>query len=598
MDFDNVLSMPEMERYVRSLAASAKLKVRWIEPGEGVYCNRDTLFMPRFAFPLNRDAIIRNLHAAEHEVSHIVRSDFDMLEELNCHAGNSFLGYIQNAVEDHRIEYLPAQEYAGTAKVLDEGYDTLTKSLVAEMEKPGVDQAMVDVIRPLLQFDAEARSDWQTSPIGRDYMANASPKSREYWKKFQEHPEILDMMREVRELDGRAASWKAHELAKYIYETVYDKDAEAELKRLADAKPAPEGKGGEGEGEEGEGEGEDGEGRGALSKSAEDGKDYSEFAATPKHSTDPKDGKPTSMPGADGTGKYEPCPLMESNVVNFAHPDRSIYNGEKHHVKAGSADSIESHGYYGDDILRSRSHDVNSAVFAAKLRSILQVRSQKHYSFGHKSGKLHGASLHRSELGMPGVSERVFKRKHESNTLDTAIAVAVDMSGSMHGDKIRHAADAAALLNASLGNVLKMPLFIYGFSGDARADLFVLRDFDENIVPEQTFMKRAARAVDLSMNQNLDGEAVLFGFEALRSAKAKRRLLIVLSDGYPACSRPGNARDFLKEVARKIEASPVELVGIGIMTPAVKRFYKDSYTINSARELEPALLATIKSKLL
>lgn len=604
MDFDNVLSMAEMEKYARSLAASADLSISWTDPGTGVCCTAKTLFMPRFTFPLQRQRIIEILHGVEHEISHVKRSDFDMLDKLNCHAGNSFLGFIQNAVEDHRIEYIPSREYRGTAQIIDEGYDTLTKSLAKQFTAPGVDKNMVNLCRPLLQWDAELRGDWHASALTKDYMKGADPEAVEYMNRFNDHPELAEKVRAFRSKEGRAASWEAHEIAKEIYEKVYQKDAEEELERLK--KEAEKQKGEEGEGEEGaEGDGdgsEGGEGKGkskgkGKGEKGDDGEEggYSDFQATPRHVNNPMTagGKPGGR-GDYGEGKYEPSPLSEAQVLNFSHPDRSHVQDRK--FKEALTKSTST-GPYGGRIMRS-SGSKDGTAMAVKVRNILQVRSQKHYSFGHKQGKVHGASLYRAELKVPGVSERVFKQRHQSMTLDTAIAVAIDMSGSMsHAHKIEHAVHAASLLNSSLGNALKLPLMVYGFSGISSSNLFVLRDFDDNIVPEDTFIRRAAVSVDIAMQQNLDGEAVLFGYEALKSAKAKRKLLIVLSDGSPASVRHGDADAFLKEVCKKVEASHTELVGIGVLDNSVQRYYRDNFVIDSPNDIENALLSTIKAKL-
>ena len=603
MDFDNVLSMAEMEKYARSLAASADLSISWTEPGTGVCCTAKTLFMPRFTFPLQRQRIIEILHGVEHEISHVKRSDFDMLEKLNCHAGNSFLGFIQNAVEDQRIEYIPAREYRGTAQIIDEGYDTLTKSLIKQMSGKEVDQKMVDLCRPLLQWDAELRADWHASAITKDFMKGASSDADEYMRRFNAHPELAEKVRAFRGKEGRAASWEAHEIAKEIYEKVYQKDAKEELERLQQEKQkAEEGKeGDEGAEGEGDGEGESGDGKGKSKGKGkgengdEEGGNFEPFQSTPRHVNNPMTagGKPGGR-GDYGYGQYEPSPLSEAQVLNFSHPDRSTAKERK--FKEALTKSTSS-GPYGGRIMRNAG-STDGAAMAVKVRNILQVRSQKHYSFGHKTGKVHGASLYRAELKVPGVSDRVFKQRHQSMTLDTAIAVAIDMSGSMsHAHKIEHAVHAASLLNSSLGNALKLPLMVYGFSGVSSSNLFVLRDFDDNIVPEDTFLRRAAVSVDVAMQQNLDGEAVLFGFEALKSAKAKRKLLIVLSDGSPASCRHGDSDAFLKEVCKKVEASPTELVGIGVLDDSVKRYYRDHFVIDSPNEIESALLGTIKAKL-
>jgi cobaltochelatase CobT len=99
------------------------------------------------------------------------------------------------------------------------------------------------------------------------------------------------------------------------------------------------------------------------------------------------------------------------------------------------------------------------------------------------------------------------------------------------------------------------------------------------------------------LRNNPDGDAILWSFDRLRQSRAKRKLLIVASDGSPACDRGGDIDWYTREVVKKIEnETPIQIVGIGIMDNNVTRIYKEHYVIHDAAELEKALLTLIDKK--
>jgi hypothetical protein len=82
------------------------------------------------------------------------------------------------------------------------------------------------------------------------------------------------------------------------------------------------------------------------------------------------------------------------------------------------------------------------------------------------------------------------------------------------------------------------------------------------------------------------------------SSGEKRKLLIVLSDGQPAAHRGSGIHGFTKKVVKEIEKEGVvDIYGLGIISSAVKQFYKNHTVISDSSELEKALLGVLKQKL-
>jgi cobaltochelatase CobT len=87
-------------------------------------------------------------------------------------------------------------------------------------------------------------------------------------------------------------------------------------------------------------------------------------------------------------------------------------------------------------------------------------------------------------------------------------------------------------------------------------------------------------------SENLDGEAVIWQARRLARRPERRRVLIVMSDGFPAGSRD-NAQGarYLKEVVERVIRAGIEVYGIGIKSAAVKQFYPLWWHVNDVEDL-------------
>ena len=98
---------------------------------------------------------------------------------------------------------------------------------------------------------------------------------------------------------------------------------------------------------------------------------------------------------------------------------------------------------------------------------------------------------------------------------------------------------------------------------------------------------------------NVDGESFVYGYNRIRNRKEKRKLMIVLSDGSPCGGhRKGDIIRYTRRVIKNIEATDVELVGVGLMYDAVKHFYKKWAVIPAAKDIEFALLNLISQHII
>jgi cobalamin biosynthesis protein CobT len=218
------------------------------------------------------------------------------------------------------------------------------------------------------------------------------------------------------------------------------------------------------------------------------------------------------------------------------------------------------------------------------------VYSQARYRGGKQRGKINKRRIASVVSG----NDRIFRTKEINDTLDTAVFVLVDTSGSMAGSKYTNAAAAAGMLTDCLGK-LNIPHAVYGFSFYNRQNKMIKhKDFGQKTSPDD--MALSFCSGNVQMVGNADGEAVLWSHDMLIKQKQKRKVLIVLSDGSPAGHGAHNEVGYLKHVIDDIESkSPVELYGIGIEDDNVKRFYSNCVVLDDSEQLEDKLLEVTKN---
>lgn len=391
-----------------------------------------------------------------------------------------------------------------------------------------------------------------------------------------------------------------------------------------------EGKPGEGEGE-GEGEGssgapnpsedeDEGEGEGAASTGSEEDPTGSTEEYTPGGKKPRKDVRNESSDGvptadqllgkvggidegvAQAIAQLAAYEAKDSEYLVFTTDDDQVASVEP---SAGAHALLPGVQAAADAVTGPMQKDLERAIAA---------RSAAVFVGGQKRGRLNGAQLHRVMAGRVDV----FSRKQENKTKDVAVSVVCDFSGSMHGAKLQTAVESA-LAVASVLDRLSIKNEVVGFttksmSSDVRtamrADplahqysrsesirIDVLKDFGEKLTPT----RKAAFCEILetgSCQSNVDGESVLIAYRRLMKQRAARHVMIVFSDGRPAVSGGKGLGGHLKRVVEQIEATGVDVMGIGIQDDSVRSFYKKHAVIRSVSELPNTVMTSLKTALM
>lgn len=260
------------------------------------------------------------------------------------------------------------------------------------------------------------------------------------------------------------------------------------------------------------------------------------------------------------------------------------------------------------------------------IERIMASRSRVMNVGGHRSGRLHGQALHRLIVG----DDRVFRRKEEHKSLDVAVTLVVDCSGSMAGEKINLALDSAYALSATLERV-GIKHEVIGFTTNyetinreteeahektlktmkamseedgvarrisyARVESIYMPVFKEATEKLNTDVKRrmAYGRHKIALANNIDGESVEIAALRLLKRHKGRKVMIVLSDGWPqAAGDTTKQANNLKKVVKWCEKVGVETVGIGIQSDAVKHFYGRHVVIHRLEELPGKVMGELQ----
>jgi cobalamin biosynthesis protein CobT len=298
---------------------------------------------------------------------------------------------------------------------------------------------------------------------------------------------------------------------------------------------------------------------------------------------------------------------------------------DPYHIFSRDHDLIEPAQAYEDAPVKYCEDRVEktTGVLRKELQRLIAARSLSHMVPGKRSGRIHPASLHRLRVG----DDRVFARKHEVVTKDTAVSLVVDCSGSMHGAKIQVAMESAWAFSDTLSR-LNVDNEVLGFTtnhpyyGNSRAKSYdpveierycrtlgvsshrvrqvplyvpIFKAFDENFGIEQK--RRMASYPEKGLQgANVDGESVRIAAHRLMQRRAQRRVMIVFSDGMPASDVAGELLDAdLRKTVKELEAAKIETIGIGIQTKSVKQYYPKSFVIKNSEELAGTTLRELKA---
>lgn len=613
--------------------------------GEDAMTDGTNIILPAMDFEADiseeDQSIVRGY--VDHESGHIRHTDFKALNKLGKeHGKNKLLMTLQNACEDIYLEREVMKEYAGSKDNL-----IATSKCVNEAFLEGLGEQFEREDLESLTWIAPVAITWEGR---KDYGDNYANDCLDLL--------TTDVRERVKRWTSKIADCKNTKdviaLAKKI-----EKEIREEEPKGKDKTPPPvhvtEGEGkGKGEGGDGgnckgktekenEGKGEDeGEGEG-KGKSTDGDKSKDGDKGERKERFSNEEGGHESSEVVDGeveeednvyedfdyttavkTVKEKNAPEEKDLIRGKSYSALSTAHDRWHH----RTDDMNKYGRrsYGwtrlrggeaqnyDKQLSMMQGDVN--MMRRSVERALLAKQQRDWDFGKEDGRLDSRRFPSAFGGKPNV----FKLKSERKEMDTALTLLVDLSGSMSGGKVFTAMQCAIALaecvdrsgiayeilgfNASMTQTPGVPKMETSWS--ARQchtrweiiDMWIFKHFKERLFEAKGAVSSIFQCAG---GNNVDGESVEYAYSRLKARQEKRKVMIVLSDGQPACSTDYSAslKKHLERVVKKIEREKdTQVVGIGICSDAVEDYYSQSVVVNSVTDLATSAIGELSQMLL
>ena len=271
--------------------------------------------------------------------------------------------------------------------------------------------------------------------------------------------------------------------------------------------------------------------------------------------------------------------LSESLQKAMAEVDPTGYADK---AESSVIDILEAKGKSPDDYNPNPTFSpVKGLVTSGQLRSVLKEKframTTARFDESRRGSRLNQRRVHRLSAN----DARVFIRTTDRRELDTAVFLLADVSGSMSLDnRIGMASDAMLCTAAALSGLPGVKVAAGTFPG-----LFSVLKFGESP------MGRTARFGLPCFGSTPMHEGVVWATGELSRRAEARKILLVMTDGEPDCSRRAKAAI---EAARAVG---IEVMAIGIKHPAVKTLFSDSVVITDLPELPRAMMVMLGTAL-
>ncbi|GHZ98962.1 TPA: VWA domain-containing protein [Vibrio cholerae] len=232
----------------------------------------------------------------------------------------------------------------------------------------------------------------------------------------------------------------------------------------------------------------------------------------------------------------------------------------------------------GDEAILTLSAS-ESAQIRARLRGMVQSSQDN-----RNHAKRHGlrVATHRLAASQAGES-RLFIQRQPRIAPNAAVHLLVDISGSMgkpigEGNrKYFHVANEAALaLAMALEGIPGVVPAVSYFPG-------IHQEVSIALLPKQSVRHQAACFDQKPRGCTPMAQAMWFAANSLLVQKQKRKLMIVLTDGDP------DDWAATHDIVDRCRRSGFELLGIGIQTRSVEKFFPQSIVINDVKDLKREL---------
>lgn len=593
--------------------------------GDGAATDGSTIYLPS----IDHNADVTDEQAdvmrgyVDHEAGHVRHTNFAAAKKFMAECqrdGNVLLRSLANALEDIWLEKRVRDEYPGAEKNLRATATAVNKQFLTDIEPSDPRLADDRFITPVA-LTWEGRKDYggETCTQCLDLLPSDLRRQLGVW---------IDAVNACRNTSDVIAL--ARTIERELAEGDYRDDDRPVHGTPTRGTGSPDGDGPTGDGGDGDADGDGGghegpsgqqpDGEGTSGDGSQSGDADGETDAdseAPRGHGDAPDGDVGEKSGNEVYTAFDLKEAVEREFREGGHltTGRNSYRPlstahDKWHHRTDSESKYPRYPFGHalmttgtaaeyDSELRNMAGDVN--VMRRKLERALMAKQQRDWDYAQENGRLDSRRFTAAFAGRTNV----FKMRSDSNEIDTALTILVDLSGSMCGMEAYIAQQCAIAMCESIDRT-GIRYEVLGFnnrsgfeSGIAKPtrderygsdysrteplDMYIFKAFEERMFEAKGAM---VTMVHCAGGNNSDGEAIVSAYRRLHARPESRKVMIVMSDGMP--SSGGIAQHLQQHTRDAVQLATdngVDCIGIGICSDAVSRFYPKYTVISDVNEL-------------
>lgn len=243
---------------------------------------------------------------------------------------------------------------------------------------------------------------------------------------------------------------------------------------------------------------------------------------------------------------------------------------------------------YKEALAMSKSIERNFAFLESRFNRVIE-------SFEQNQGHLDEDELHSLQF-----NKSVFFEEEDVPAYGLDLGILIDESGSMSGNKIYTARVAALAMALALQGKKHINLFVYGHTADedSSCEMTLIRYLDPMEKNKEAQNINNLFSVRARSN-NADGWAINAVAEIMKKSPVKERILIVISDGYPAASCYGGTpgEQHVRMVVSELERQGYFVIQIAVDEINSSKMFTHYVPYSEGKDLGGSLKKILSKKL-
>lgn len=583
-------------------------KINHVYRGDGAATAPGLMILPRIVatslFPMRHVRVILGYTA--HEISHQLKTNFKILERLISDKSipdkkKRHIKEFWNAIEDYRIEKLVKSEYPGFHVLIDDTRDFTARRFCQRVDKglfTGDDLANPYRIGAVALTWVGAKLNGYKTSAPEDALNRLDPPLKAWVYKWEQEMSQVNTNKEAYEL-----ALKIVEELEEMAEEEEESEENSQGQGSSDENDDTDNSGGQNSQsdsseEDGDESSEDNNGK----TSSEDNSQGKESETGQESDGDGEDSKTSnkqkmSVQKGDEEANPEAADLEIDDLKDAINKQEGPEAQDIKVVDEGELSGKNEDGTPNVEIIKQGQAAYNqirqnvssaSARSAGILRRLLQSTNRKTWVSGKEEGDLDFGRI----VGMTRGDQDIYRQKDIRTSVNTAVSLLLDNSGSMSGNPLRICQETSVVLDMAIQGT-KTNLEINGFTSNSknRPVLYRYRAFGQK---GQAASASLGNMTEVQLGGTPVSTPLLEAWRRLSVQKEPRRIMIIVSDGgadYHDVRASKIAHDFIRQ-----QGCIIFGVAIGC-EDQMKQWCDNVHAIQSMTDLPIALTNLIKESI-